>query len=210
MSFGPHFSLRVVVAMACDVQDEWFLTYGLLKVLESSEYTLKLNTFPGVSNRFLDTLVLATKVQWIHLISFFVFAFNPLGWGVQEHNIDAATVVGAMEFQFSLQIFNLSSLLIYCSFTLFYLLFLLVQSFLLLTDGTHRVASQGIHRFRSMDSICLRFFRHADIRSKYSTGSRSADAWCLFWSSICCVCCILYDLILPWIRIGRTTAWLSM
>ena len=48
--------------MACDVQDEGFLTYSLLKVLVSSERTLKLNTFLGFSNRVLDTLALATKV----------------------------------------------------------------------------------------------------------------------------------------------------
>ena len=120
--------------MACDVQDEGFLTYGLLKVLVSSEHLLKLDTFPGATNRVLDTLALAIKVQQIHLIRFFVFAYDALGRGVQECNIDAATVFRAMALQFSIQIFNLSSLpLIPFRHTL-QLLFQLLHSFLLLVD----------------------------------------------------------------------------
>ena len=82
--------------MACDVQDEGFLTYGLLKVLVSSEHLLKLNSFPGATNRVLYTLALAIEVQQIHLIRFFVFTFDPLGRSVQECDIDAATVFRAM------------------------------------------------------------------------------------------------------------------
>ena len=94
--------------MACDVQDEGFLTYGLLEILVSSKHLLKLDTFSRATNPVLDTLALAIKVQQIHLIRLFVFAYDALGRGVKECNIYAATVFRAMALQFSLQIFNLS------------------------------------------------------------------------------------------------------
>ena len=185
--------------MACDVQDEGFLTYGLLEVFVSSEHLLKLDTFPGATNRVLDTLELAIKVQQIHLIRFFVFAYDALGRGVQEYNIDAATILRTMALQFIFQIFNLSSLPLVPFRHTLQILFQLFQSFLILADFTLRhflffapdlllefkewstaCASRGIHRLGLIAPICLRFFRHINFRPKFYGGFRCACAWWLF------------------------------
>ena len=88
-----HRLLRiVVVAMTRDVQDVGFLAHSFLEVLISSEHLLELYTISGALNCVLDALALAIEVQQLDLIISFVCAFDPLGRGMHECNIDAARV----------------------------------------------------------------------------------------------------------------------